>query len=83
VRDGESGTRGDGSRYLVDVVGIRLAQADEIESDRPRPWGPKVDVRPVSTPRDRGNVPAVAFVFGLYVFVVVVGLVCGIAASLL
>ncbi|HYH61803.1 MAG TPA: hypothetical protein VD766_08045 [Solirubrobacterales bacterium] len=41
-----------------------------------------MDDRPVSTPRDRGNVTAVAFVFGLYVFVVVVGLVCGIAASL-
>jgi len=27
-------------------------------------------------------VTAVAFVFGLYVFVIVVGLVCGIAASL-
>jgi hypothetical protein len=43
---------------------------------------PESDDRPVSTPRDRGNVTAVAFVFGLYVFVVVVGLVCGIAISL-
>jgi len=33
-------------------------------------------------PSRPGNVAAVAFVFGLYVFVVVVGLVCGIAAGL-
>ena len=33
-------------------------------------------------PSGPGNVPAVAFVFGLYVVVVVVGLLCGIAASL-
>ena len=33
-------------------------------------------------PLGTGERHSVAFVFGLYVFVVVVGLVCGIAASL-
>jgi hypothetical protein len=32
--------------------------------------------------RRRGKIPTVPVAFGLYVFIVVVGLLCGIAASL-